>query len=103
MCDEGQKILHRQGNKMAKVKFSHDIEESLRKEFDTLAEQLPGKKHEVVEAMIVAFKTLPGPLQEKILSKRPEVRAAALAVLAGLQVPEEPGKSTRRLSTAKVG
>ena len=48
---------------MGKVKFSHDIEESLRQEFDTLADQLPGKKHEVVEAMILAFKTLPGQFQ----------------------------------------
>ena len=63
---------------MGKVKFSHDIEESLRQEFDTIAENLPGLKYEVVEAMILAFKTLPGPFQEKLLSKRPEVRAAAV-------------------------
>ena len=88
---------------MGKVKFSHDIEESLRQEFDTLADQLPGKKHEVVEAMILAFKTLPGQFQENLLSKRPKIRAATLAVLAGLQgVPKQAG-SNRKGGSSKVG
>ncbi len=89
--------------KMGRVKFSHDIDESMRQQFDELADQLPGKKQEVVEAMIVAFKSLPGPIQEQLLSKRPEVRSAAIALLAGLQATPEPGKQSRKTSASKVG
>lgn len=92
-----------QGCIVAKVKFSHDIDEALREQFDEIADQLPGKKNEVVEAMILAFKSLPGPIQEQILSKRQEVRSSALALLAGLAAPSKPAKPARGSAAAKVG
>ena len=88
---------------MTRVKFSHDIEESLLKEFNDLAQQLPGKKYEVIEAMIMAFKSLPGGLQENLLSKRADVRAAALSALAGLGVGPRRARANPKTRASKAG
>jgi len=84
---------------MGKVKFSHDIDGAMRDQFDQLAEELPGKKHEIVEAMILAFKALPPGLQENLLSKRPEIRAAALTLIEGIAAPAKPRRVNMRTAT----
>jgi len=88
---------------MTRTKWSHDIEESLIEQFNELAKELPGKKYEVIEAMIMAFRSLPGGLQENLLSKRADVRAAALDVLAGLGVGPAPARVNRRTRRSKAG
>ena len=72
---------------MSKKRFSHDIDEAVLAEFEALCEMLPGNKYEMVEAMIRAFKALPGRLQRDLLSRCEADRRPVLAVLAALEAP----------------
>ena len=60
------------GNKMGMVAFNHNISEELAKDYDKIFTDLPGMKYEILEAALRAFKSLPEPLQYKLLSGNPE-------------------------------
>jgi hypothetical protein len=53
-------MIESQVHEMAeKIPFSHDIDGDVKDLFDRAAEELPGNKYEILEAMIRAFAALP--------------------------------------------
>jgi len=69
------------------VKFTHDIHEDAKHAFDDLHAEIGGKKYELAEAMIYAFRALPEDLQLKLISSRPRDREPGIAFLRSLQWP----------------
>jgi hypothetical protein len=75
---------------VAMVKFTHDINEDAKHVFEDLHAEFGGKKYELLESMIYAFRALPGDLQLKLMSARPGDHEAGLAYLASLPWPPPP-------------
>ncbi len=83
-----------EAEKMAKIGFSHDIEEQSVEEFNRLAEELPGPKYALLEAMIRAFRAIPEDLQLLLVSPKPERRERVLQVLREMEIrPAPPGEA----------
>jgi len=68
-----------------KKPFNHDISETVKTTFEETWSVLSCPKHELVEAMILAFAALPAAMQDDLISKRPGVADKACQILKSLE------------------
>jgi len=93
---------------MDKVNLSHDITRSVKTSFDELCDVMPCKKHEVLEAAVLALCSMPQSIQDDLISKRPGVQEEALRKLAqigtldsAVDALEQDAKKRRRRTSQK--
>ena len=88
---------------MGKKSLSHNIDGKIKEEFEKLAEKLPGKKYEVLEAALLAFIHLPDELQDRLVSKRPKIQEETLNFLDDILLIIEPLQKDKSLGELTSG